>query len=168
MFYVLLHCSRKEATDAWETHCLDQDMSDEGEKERDSKRQKEAALGEHVENDLGHSAQREEQQHRHSLQLPSHLYSNPVLQPCHRNVTTHCCTLTPPTHSHFSQTHTHACLLPQKHPIWLVVSAVYLQCPSDFPLLLLHTARVSNPAECVSVHMCVCACMWKEGKVRWS
>lgn len=37
--------SRKEATDAWETHCLDQDMSDEGEKERDSKRQKEATLG---------------------------------------------------------------------------------------------------------------------------
>lgn len=93
--------SRKEATDAWETHCLDQVMSDEGEKERDSKRQKEAALGEHAENDLGHPAQREEQQHRHSLQLPSHLYSNPVLQPCHRNVTTHCCTLTPPTHSHF-------------------------------------------------------------------
>lgn len=65
-----------------------------------------------------------------------------------------------PTHSlTLSQTHTHACLLPQKHPIWLVVSAVYLQCPSDFPLPLLHTARVSNPAECVSVHMCVRACM---------
>lgn len=32
--------SRKEVTDAWETLCLDQDMSDEGEKKRDSKRQK--------------------------------------------------------------------------------------------------------------------------------
>lgn len=110
MFYVLLHCSRKEATDAWERHRLDQDMSDEGEKERHSKRQKEAALGEHVENDLGHSAEREEQQHRHSLQLPSHLYSNPVLQPCHCNVTTHCCTLTPPHPLTHTFTNTHSCM----------------------------------------------------------
>ena len=73
--------------------------------------------------------------------------SNPILQPnvtSHRHILTHSLTL---THAH---THTKAW-----HPIWLVISVMYVQRLSDFPLPLPHQMKVCNLAECESVHMCV-------------